>query len=86
MVLQVNQINTILNSEIIEKHTAPYFPASNGQAERFFKTIKNAVPAKLGGNLHFIIYNFLLQYQKALHCAIGIYASDLIGSSKTNYH
>ena len=47
--------------------TAPYFPASNGQAERFVQTMKNALTAAKSeaGSLKLNLSRFLLAYRNA---------------------
>ena len=49
--------------------TAPYFPATNGQAERFVQTIKKALTAAKGESesVQLKLFRFLLAYRNAPH-------------------
>lgn len=53
--------------------TAPYHPASNGQAERYVQTVKNALKASVNSGLSITtqLSNFLLQYRRAPHSTTG---------------
>jgi len=54
---------------IIHHTTAPYFPATNGQAERFVQTMKKALTAARGENEGILLKlsRFLLAYRNASH-------------------
>ena len=53
--------------------TAPYFPASNGQAERFVQTMKNALTAAKSEtvSLKLKLSRFLLAYRNAPHALLN---------------
>ena len=53
--------------------TGPYFPTSNGQAERFVQTMKNAPTAAKSetGSLKLKLPRFLLAYRNAPHALLN---------------
>ena len=53
--------------------TPPYFPASNGQAERFVQTMKNVLTAAKSeaGSLEVKLLRFLLAYRNAPHALLN---------------
>lgn len=67
---------------IIPKFTAPYHPATNGQAERFIQTMKNALrkmlkdPTNRNLKLEDALHNFLVQYKVTPHCITGVTTSE----------
>ncbi|GBM18023.1 Uncharacterized protein K02A2.6, partial [Araneus ventricosus] len=65
-----NEFQTFLkNNGIYHIKTSPYFPNSNGQAERFVRTFKDAMrQAKIDfGSRDYKLQKFLLQYRKTPH-------------------
>lgn len=55
------------------KLSAPYHPATNGQAERYVQTVKKGLKAMgtTSGNLQPNLNKFLQQYRKIPHCETG---------------
>lgn len=55
------------------KLSAPYHPATNGQAERYVQTTKDALKAMdtKASSLHSDLNNFLQQYRRAPHATTG---------------
>ncbi|GBM32370.1 hypothetical protein AVEN_239769-1 [Araneus ventricosus] len=65
-----NEFQTFLkNNGIYRIKTSPYFPSSNGQAEGFVQTFKDAMrQAKIDfGSKDYKLQKFLLQYRKTPH-------------------
>lgn len=68
------EFRDFLNSNgIIHKLTAPAHPSTNGQAERYVQTTKNALRSAIndGGDLHQKLQRFLMQNRKVPNCATG---------------
>ena len=59
--------------------TAPYHPASNGEAERFVQTVKQALRSGLqkGVPLERALASFLLQYRVTPHATTGVSPSTM---------
>ncbi|GBM95317.1 hypothetical protein AVEN_171565-1 [Araneus ventricosus] len=59
----------INNNDIYHIKTSPYFPSSNGQAERFVQTFKDAMrQAKVDfGSRDYKLQNFVLQFRETPH-------------------
>ena len=59
--------------------TAPYHPASNGEAERFVQTFKHSLKAGKNdaGTLHQKLTRFLLTYRSTLHSTTGVSPAEL---------
>ena len=59
--------------------TAPYHPASNGEAERFVQTFKHSLKAAKndGGTLHQKLTRFLLTYRSTPHSTTGVSPAEL---------
>lgn len=60
--------NFLKFKNIKSKFTAPYNPATNGQAERFIQTMKNAL-LRMGTNkdqVQSALHKFLLQYRRSV--------------------
>jgi len=59
--------------------TAPYHPASNGEAERFVQTFKRAMRAaeKDAGTLNHKLARFLLTYRTTPHATVGLSPAEL---------
>lgn len=59
--------------------TAPYYPASNGEAERFIQTFKHSLKAsqKDGGSLSVKLSRFLLVYRNMASSTTGVIPAEL---------
>lgn len=59
--------------------TAPYHPASNGEAERFVQTFKHSLKAGKNdsGTLHQKLTRFLLTYRSTPHSTTGVSPAEL---------
>ena len=74
------------------KHTksTPYYPASNGEAERFVRTFKESMKASKNENLPLDhkLQNFLLTYRSTPHSTTNVAPADLfLGRSiRTRLH
>lgn len=59
--------------------SAPYHPATNGLAERFVQTMKNALKSSQGqGTLHQRLNNFLLNYRNSPHATTKTSSASLM--------
>ena len=58
---------------IVHLTTAPFYPATNGQAERFVQTMKKALTATRGEgeSLQLKLSRFLLAYRNAPHATLN---------------
>lgn len=65
--------NFLKMNGVVHKMGAPYHPSTNGQAERYVKTIKHKLNALKCGkqNLSAELCNILLIYRKTIHPATG---------------
>ena len=59
--------------------TAPYHPASNGEAERFVQTFKNSLKASKNeeGSLNTKLSRFLLMYRNMPNSTTGVSPAEL---------
>lgn len=57
---------------IIQKFSAPYHPATNGLAERYVQTFKQALRALKGNDKEKELSKFLLHYRKTPHATTGV--------------
>ena len=59
--------------------SAPYHPASNGQVERFIRTMKRSLRAseKEGRSLHHKLAEFLFTYRSTAHATTNVTPSEL---------
>lgn len=79
-------------NRITPKFTAPYHPATNGQAERFVQTLKNALkkifadPRNRNVTLSDALCNFLMQYRITPHCITGIAPSERMFKKQMRTH
>lgn len=76
-----NEFQLFLKSNGIQhKLSAPYHPQSNGQAERYVQTVKNALKKVMTepGTLNLKLNRFLLQYRKTPNATTGISPSMLL--------
>jgi hypothetical protein len=58
--------------------TAPYHPASNGQAERAVQTLKSSLAKQRGGDLDERVARFLLTYRTTPHSTTGVPPCELL--------
>jgi len=69
------EFKSFLQTSGIKYHklTAPYHPSTNGQAERYVQTVKNALNgmSTTQGSVQHNLNQFLQQYRKAPHAATG---------------
>ncbi|XP_058827472.1 uncharacterized protein K02A2.6-like [Topomyia yanbarensis] len=65
---------------IVQKFSAPYHPATNGQAERFIQTMKTKLKAMQcdRSEVHSELCSILLSYRKMIHPATGRSPSMLV--------
>lgn len=65
---------------VVHKFSAPYHPATNGQAERFIQTMKGKLKSLdcRGSDIHSELCNILLAYRKTIHPATGYSPSMLV--------
>lgn len=67
---------------ITPKYTAPYHPATNGQAEKFIQTMKKSLRKMLTDStnknlkLEDTLNDFLVQYRVISHCITGVPPSE----------
>ncbi|XP_070530061.1 uncharacterized protein [Cardiocondyla obscurior] len=78
--------NFLQENGIIHKLTAPFHPATNGQAERYVQTIKNAL-SKIDNsvNLQSALQDILLQYRITPHSGTGVSPAELLFGRKIRY-
>ena len=58
--------------------TAPYHPATNGQAERAVQTLKRSLARQRDGSLETRVARFLLAYHITPHATTGVAPSELL--------
>lgn len=65
---------------INHKVTAPYHPATNGQAERYVQTVKKSLRAMQtdGGSFNLKLCRFLIQYRKMPNATTGVSPAELM--------
>nr|XP_012146541.1 PREDICTED: uncharacterized protein K02A2.6-like [Megachile rotundata] len=70
------------------KYTAPYYPATNGQAENMVKTVKNGLKKLCEENksIHENLCKLLLQYRISVHSQTGKVPAELFFGRKVNSH
>lgn len=63
----------VVKNGIVHERSAPYHPSTNGQAERFVQTLKQAIRASRsdGGSPQAKLDRFLLAYRNARHAVTG---------------
>ncbi|XP_011859117.1 PREDICTED: uncharacterized protein K02A2.6-like [Vollenhovia emeryi] len=66
--------NFLQVNEITQKLTAPYHPATNGQAERYVQILKNSLKRMRcnSANVHNCLPRILLQYRTTPHATTGV--------------
>ncbi|XP_029156135.1 uncharacterized protein K02A2.6-like [Nylanderia fulva] len=71
--------NFLRSRGVIHKCTAPYNPATNGQAERFIQTLKNGLKRANANesNIAVKLEQFLLQYRAAPHTSTKMSPAEL---------
>nr|XP_022910493.1 uncharacterized protein K02A2.6-like [Onthophagus taurus] len=75
--------NFLKSNGINHKLTAPYHPATNGQAERYVQTVKNSLRAQIGeGDLLLNLCRFLMQYRKTPNATTGISPAEMLLNRK----
>lgn len=69
---------------ITQKHTAPYNPSTNGQAEIFVQTLKNSLRCMRSNssNVHIMLQQILIQYRNTSHPATGKSPAELMFARK----
>ncbi|XP_024885583.1 uncharacterized protein K02A2.6-like [Temnothorax curvispinosus] len=69
---------------IIHKRTAPFHPATNGQAERYVQTLKNALKRMQSNhtNVHVDLQKLLLQYRNTPHAGTGKTPAEMLFARK----
>lgn len=58
--------------------SAPYHPASNGEAERFVRTFKKGMKCANGKSRNHACQGFLLSYRSTPHCTTGKTPSEMV--------
>ena len=68
---------------IIQKFSAPYHPATNGQAERYVQTIKNALlKMSNNGKVETNLQTILCKYRNMPHAVTGVAPAELMFGRK----
>ena len=75
-----NIVEFMRTNRIQHTRSAPYHPSSNGEAERFVRTFKEAMRASRSENLTFShkLANFLLTYRTTPNATTGIPPCELL--------
>ena len=73
---------------IIPKYTAPYHPATNGQAERYVQILKNALRKMQAthANAHINLQKLLFRYRNIVHSTTGASPAEMLFSRKIRTH
>ena len=66
--------------------TAPYHPASNGQAERAVKIVKDALKKSSTASLQTRLSRFLFHYRLTPHSTTGIAPAELLLGRRPHSH
>jgi hypothetical protein len=63
--------------------SSAYHPRSNGEAERFVRSFKNAMKSSSKADLNLSLCNFLLTYRVTPHATTGVSPSEMMMKHKT---
>lgn len=74
--------NFLRSNGITHKRTAPFHPATNGQAERFVQILKKSILRFEGNDLEINLQRLLLHYRISPHCSTKLSPSELLFGRK----